>query len=258
MRNLQVMLLIIALAGAWALALPALSKEEPPRPKISLQTPYMTQTIRGAHRLTCVGVLGGRGKLTLDPNTCAVDAFGDPTACTEIAPRSIDVEMRQAKLADPSGKGRRLYRLVGALPRGEAYYLVIPKRRSEAHRLIVESAKNLRHVITLEPRPVIVPTPKPKAAPLCKHATYKAERKGSRIVITAAGEHPSLGYKTHFEKLPLRIFPPQFRLVCKPPEGMAATMMSPFSVETSFDAGGTTVREVVVHDTRGRHKVAVP
>jgi hypothetical protein len=49
--------------------------------------------------------------LTLDPNTCQLDAFGDRTICTRIAVRRLDVHCHELRLADPSGRGRRIFSL---------------------------------------------------------------------------------------------------------------------------------------------------
>jgi uncharacterized protein len=53
------------------------------------------------------------GTLHLDPNTCTLNAFGDPEICTLIATFGIEVELERLRLADPSGQGRRIYGVRG-------------------------------------------------------------------------------------------------------------------------------------------------
>lgn len=54
-----------------------------------------------------------KGTLHLDPNTCTLNAFGDPEICTLIATFGIEVELARLRLADPSGQGRRIYSVQG-------------------------------------------------------------------------------------------------------------------------------------------------
>jgi putative hemolysin len=59
------------------------------------------------------------GTLHLDPNTCTLDAFGDPEICTLIATFGIEVELERLTLQDPAGLGRRIYGVEGdGLPEG--------------------------------------------------------------------------------------------------------------------------------------------
>jgi hypothetical protein len=61
------------------------------------------------------------GVLSLDPNTCSLNAFGDPGACTLIAIQGIAVDIRQREIADPSNLNRRFYDVTGeGLPPGLA------------------------------------------------------------------------------------------------------------------------------------------
>jgi hypothetical protein len=222
-------------------------------PKVELQTTYLQEPIGRAHRIVVQGELGGEGRLTLDGNTCTVTQFGDPGVCTQIAFPPVDIKLVQLRLADPQGQGRRLFRLDGQLdPPGASYFLVVPRRRSEPHRLVIDLGNDRRRVVTLESRPVL-----PKAKPeLCKVARYRARQSADTITIYASGEHPSAGWKVAFEQLPIRIFPPQFRLVCFPPSGSVATVITPFETETSF-AADQPVKQVVVHDRAGQHKIPV-
>ena len=97
------------------------------------------------------------------------------------------------------------------------------------------------------------PVSKPE---LCNKAKYRAEQADGKVVIFAEGEHPTGGWKVAFEQLPIRIYPPEFRLVCSRPEGPAIQVMTPFETQTSFRAD-RPVPHVVVHDGAGRHKLPV-
>lgn len=92
-------------------------------------------------------------------------------------------------------------------------------------------------------------------AVLCS-ATYSAQQVPGAVIIFAAGVHPTPGYKTYFEELPITVFPPQHRLMHVKPKGMVAQVITPFMVETSFPAEDK-IDEVIVHDANGEHKVPV-
>lgn len=225
-------------------------------PRIHCQTAYLGVPVAGAHQVRLQGELGGAASLTRDGNICTVDAFGDPAVCTEIAFPAIDVALEPLRLADPTGAGRRLFRIRGeGLPEGTTWTLVVPRRRSEPHRLIVDEGEDRRRVLTLEARPR-PEAPDTAPAPELSQATYTALRAGAKVMLRATGQHPTAGFKTYFEQLPIRIHPPQFRLLHVRPAGMAATVMTDFSVETSFEAPNP-VKAVIVHDAKGKHVVPV-
>lgn len=90
----------------------------------------------------------------------------------------------------------------------------------------------------------------------CTGVTYSAEQVPGQVIIHAYGEHPTGGWTTRFEQLPIEIWPPQFRLVCTPPDGPVPDVISPFSVWTAFGAQDR-VDEVTVHDGDGEHVVPV-
>jgi len=46
------------------------------------------------------------GTLILDPNTCSLDAFGDPVGSTRMALRTVKVTIERQRLADPANRGR--------------------------------------------------------------------------------------------------------------------------------------------------------
>ncbi len=118
---------------------------------VHLATAYQTQSIGGAHRFVLRGEPGGSGTVVPDPNECVVDEFGEPLICTEIFPLPVDVRIRRLDLVDRTGEGRRIFHLDGNLrPEGSIYYLMIPRHREDAHRLIIDVGGEVRHVITLE------------------------------------------------------------------------------------------------------------
>ncbi len=224
------------------------------KPTVSFATVYLAETIGNAHRILISGELGGEGKVTLEGNTCTITQFGDSGICTKRLFPPIDVEIVQLRLVDPSGQGRRLFQIKGELPEGYKYYLVVPRRKSSAHRLVVDEGKDRRRVVTLEASSAQErPKPKPE---LAKDGKYKAEQANGVVTIFAEGKTPTPGYKVRLEQLPIRIFPPQYRLVWVPPAGPVPQVLTPFSAKTSFKAE-MPVAQVIVHDERGRHKVPV-
>jgi hypothetical protein len=90
----------------------------------------------------------------------------------------------------------------------------------------------------------------------CRDVTYAAEQPPGMVIINAYGEHPTGGWTTFFEQLPIRIWPPQFRLVCVPPSGPAPDVVTPFHARTCFRAA-ERVDTVIVHDAEGEHEVKV-
>lgn len=96
----------------------------------------------------------------------------------------------------------------------------------------------------------------PKGWELIPAANYSATQTGDTVRIFAAGEHPTAGYATKIFMSPLRIWPPQFLLYRKPPEGMAAQVITPFDVCVSFKSN-RPVPPLVLTDGAGRHEVQV-
>lgn len=101
---------------------------------------------------------------------------------------------------------------------------------------------------------------KPPVPELCS-AYYSAVQvpipDGARqVFILAQEEHVTSGYTVHFTQSPLDIFPPQFAFWHIKPTGIVLEMITPFSKFTSFNAEDT-VKEVVVRDAEGEHRVVV-
>lgn len=53
------------------------------------------------------------GTLTLDPNTCQLNAWGDREGCTRMMSKALNVQVVQQRLADPSGLHRRFFEVTG-------------------------------------------------------------------------------------------------------------------------------------------------
>lgn len=99
----------------------------------------------------------------------------------------------------------------------------------------------------------------PESADLCNEkgdVKYAAKWEGGKVTLTAKGTHNTGGYEVSFRQSKEEIFPPQFSLVHKRPDGFATQAITPFSVSTSFPAGGKP-EIVIVNDARGVQRVKV-
>lgn len=90
---------------------------------------------------------------------------------------------------------------------------------------------------------------------MCK-GIYEAIQGEGKVVILAAGFHPSDYYKTWLEKSLITKFPPEYILKHKKPGGMAPPVFTPFLVRASFEASDP-VKAVTVHDANGSKSVPV-
>ena len=93
------------------------------------------------------------------------------------------------------------------------------------------------------------------APDLCRGA-YSAVQVKNKVYIFGNGVHPTAGYRTYFEKAKIAIWPPQHSLMCSKPSGVAAQVLTPFSVQTSFDANDP-VESVIVTDANGKQTIKV-
>jgi hypothetical protein len=91
---------------------------------------------------------------------------------------------------------------------------------------------------------------------LVPSAQYTATQSAGQVTITATGENPTAGYETKLVQSMLRIWPPQYLLARKPPDGMVAQVITPFKVTASFKASDP-IKQVTVTDGAGKHQVAV-
>lgn len=115
---------------------------------------YMAQAVLGAHRihLKLKGAHSGthKGQLMLDPNRCQLNAWGDPTGCTKMAIRSVDVETTRMKTMDPQGHGRILH-AVHIEGQSDAKVHLIEYPKANLYYLVEESADNGTLVAPLFP-----------------------------------------------------------------------------------------------------------
>jgi len=269
-RGPQALAVVALLALATLSAPPAQAEDGRP---FNVVSGYLDEPVLGARRVKMEGFLAGNALLELDPNRCQLDEFGDPTICTRMAARRLEVTLRRAKLADPRGHGRELYAVAG-LPRegdsspGPKLFLVAPPAGSpDTWRLVVDGGDAGRRVVLLEARPAppsggaprppgVAPRPDPDTKHLCSNARYSARWADGMVTIEAQMELPTPGYEVRFERSPLRIWPPQHLLICIPPDGIVAQVIVPATVTTTFKADEPPA-EVVVRDRQGAHKVPV-
>ncbi|HEX8171401.1 MAG TPA: hypothetical protein VF824_12745 [Thermoanaerobaculia bacterium] len=86
-------------------------------------------------------------------------------------------------------------------------------------------------------------------------AQYTAVRLRTGVRLYAVGFNPGGGYHNFFERLPIDIWPPQFAFYSVPPE-IGPDVITFFVVDTAFLAFDD-VKEVIVHDADGEHRVPV-
>jgi hypothetical protein len=87
-------------------------------------------------------------------------------------------------------------------------------------------------------------------------ATYTARQEGGDVVVTATGANPTASFKTQLAREPEKIFPPRLAFYRKPPDGIAAQVITPFTVCATFKAS-RRVSAVTVRDSKGEHRVPV-
>ncbi len=122
---------------------------------------YLSHTVLGAHRLTVflptepAGSRTREVRLWRDPNTCALNAFGDTTVCSEepVAFEFFDGELLE--LEDPTGANRQVWRLNHKPETGPHTYdvsLVVDEAGGQ-HRLVATENLNdpAADVITVVP-----------------------------------------------------------------------------------------------------------
>jgi hypothetical protein len=85
---------------------------------------------------------------------------------------------------------------------------------------------------------------------------YTATWQKGLVKLSASGSHPTAGYRVFFEQSMLMIYPPEFSLKHQRPTEMAAQVITPFSVQTSFKAEEKP-QAVIVFDAKGRSRVTV-
>ena len=91
---------------------------------------------------------------------------------------------------------------------------------------------------------------------LAPQATYSVTQKAGEVTIKATGESPTPGYEVKLVQSPLRIWPPQWYLARKRPEGTVLQVITPFEVTASFKSDDS-IKSVRVSDAAGRHDINV-
>jgi len=114
-----------------------------------------------------------------------------------------------------------------------------------------------------DPKPAATPSSQPGRVlglepgwELVSKANYSAKQKGWEVTVTALGECPTAGYQVKLVQSPLRIWPPQWLLAQKKPDGPVAQVITPFEVESTFKSDDP-VEWVKVTDARGGQNVPV-
>lgn len=208
------------------------AKADPPKP-FFVQTAYLPEAVGKAHRISLSGVLSGKGAVVFDGNACTgVDLFGDVGACTMMFIKPIPVEFRQLRLADPTGKHRRVFRLEGKTePPGVRYYITMPSEANAKDgpwRLIVEKSDKDRCAITLEPADAA-------AKPVSRIVGVQCAIEKSNppnLVVSATGEVPTLGWKNPaLTRVVYVQFPPDgiwdYTFTAIPPTGPVPQQVAP-------------------------------
>lgn len=244
---------VLALGMMFAMTAPhlwALDEEA-----ISLDSGYLVNKVLDGHQLQLKGKLNGEGTLTVNPNTCTFDAFGDTGACTLIATQDFPVKIGRLRTADPRGEGRRLYAIEGeGVPAG--IHLVIAKDYAR----LVKVNQNFGgdgFVVTMIQQPQQEEREdREAAAPAGQDAAYSAVQFGETVYLFANGVVPTGGYEISLNQRPERIYPPNFQLKMTPPDGMAIQVITPFTVQAKFGANNP-IPAVTIMDSKGRHRVPV-
>lgn len=146
------LLMMSATLGVLGVSATAEVPQKAARSKVALQSVYLTEPIDTARQVSIEGELGGKAQVILDRNLCTLNQFGDTQSCTRMFIAPVEVKLTQLRLADPSGKARRIFRLEGQLePDGSQYFLILPQQGKDHARLVVNFGENTARVITLEP-----------------------------------------------------------------------------------------------------------
>jgi hypothetical protein len=125
--------------------------------RLELETPYQVTPLplsngQAIHRIA-LSANAGVAQVSLDPNICQLDPFGDTAGCTRIAVRMFEAKLSLLEERD----GKRLFALE---PRGAdepALRLVLhPARQghaASARLLVLDAAGAIKAVVALEQRP---------------------------------------------------------------------------------------------------------
>ncbi|QRN97777.1 hypothetical protein JRI60_01435 [Archangium violaceum] len=125
--------------------------------RLEFETPYQVTSLplsngQAVHRIA-ISANGDAVQVSLDPNICQLDAFGDTTACTRIAIRVFEAKLSLLEERD----GRRLFALKPQSDGEPALRLVLnPARKghaASARLLVLDAAGAIKAVVALEQPP---------------------------------------------------------------------------------------------------------
>lgn len=171
--NLQWMAL--AAFSVTGVALAEAAQTVQPARRISVRSGYLAAPLGQFRQITLTAELTGAqgsGVLTLDPNTCTLDDFGDPAGCTRLAMTKAQVHLTRLRISDPRGQNRQLWTVSGS-PLSGTLTLAVPTSSTGPHRLIHTTSSG-KLVVPLEavafapgpgPGPGPTPSPGPKPVP---------------------------------------------------------------------------------------------
>ena len=91
---------------------------------------------------------------------------------------------------------------------------------------------------------------------LVPQAVYAVSQTPGDVLVKAFGENPTAGYEVRLALSPEKIYPPQYLLYRKKPEGMAAEVITPFEICVSFKAD-RKIDFITITDAAGQHRVKV-
>jgi hypothetical protein len=117
-------------------------------------TPLQLSTGRAVHRIGIHAEDEGSARVTLDPNVCQLDPFGDTAGCTKIAVFSFEARIRLLEERD----GKRLFALDPDGPDQPSLRLALlpeqhPARATPARLLVLDEASAIKAVVALEREP---------------------------------------------------------------------------------------------------------
>ncbi len=204
-------------------------------------------------------------RLTLNDNTISFNAFGDQMVSLKPL-EPFTIRLTRLRTADPLKLGRRLYSIRFPDAKEEilgknSLQLVWPLRpgdREGAARLILRDSTN-RIVQTLDLERNLGTDEEadrarsPEATPV---ANYTAKWSKKKVTVTASGTNPTPGWENNLMRLPIEIYPPEFRFTQTAPTKMVPQHVTPFTTSIVTPAP-TSVDYVFVTDANGRHRVAV-
>ncbi|WNG45410.1 hypothetical protein F0U60_15840 [Archangium minus] len=125
--------------------------------RLDLETPYQVTALQlsngySARRISIVTDMGA-AQVTLDPNSCSLDSFGDTTICTRIGTFTFEATLTLLEERD----GRQLFALEPRDADMPSLRLVLnPEQHGHAvsaRLLVLDAAGAIRGVVALEQRP---------------------------------------------------------------------------------------------------------